>query len=287
MSAKQWLSLTVFNDFEIMEIFTMKKRIFVCLIIVALSLSSFGGSVRTYYKKVSDVLNSSGNEYITIAELKDILENTLSEAELKRPIDKIVEELCTDNNALTIDGKGTSPAVLSLYFADEYYKFKQDPSSLAKIADTDTIEELNSIIHFSELAKIKYSHGKKFETWREYFLDCAITSLQKTRTLARYALDKGLTVSEDEVWSEEKIKEAEEIFFGSSPCCNAVSLSAIQTYLIHTELASLGWDYLCNELSKQYPAEQIKGEANMNIAYWNLGSSVEYTPFIKLVCMSE
>ena len=265
----------------------MKKRIFVCLIIVVLSLSSLGASVKPYYKKVADVLNSSQDQYITIAEFKETLENTLSEADLKWPIDKIVEDLCSDNDALIIDGKGISPAVLSLYFVDEYYKFIEDPPSIAKIAGSDTIEEIASIKSFSDLSEMEYNLGKKGETWRDYFLDCAITSLQNTRTLARYALDKGLTVSEDEVWSEENIKEAEEKFFYSSPCCNAVALSAIKTYLIHTELASLGWDYLCNELSKQYPAEQIKGEANMSVAYWNLGSNIKYTPFIKIVCMSE
>ena len=122
----------------------MWKRILTVFLAIALAVTGVGASKSDSYKKISRYLEKSENDCVTMPELREIFDKSLTSFQAQKSTQEILEDLYTDTVAVSTGTRNVCPAELTLYFADEYYKYIQDPSN------KEYYEELTSINGFSE-----------------------------------------------------------------------------------------------------------------------------------------
>ena len=168
---------------------SLPKRLFVCLLIIIIAFSETGASKSNSYEDLSKALKKYPSDSIPLPDLLEIMNNYISSLssgkksskKMKNTPEELLSQAYTDTTAVTLGSRKVCPAELNLYFAEEYFDYIEDPSN------ADYLDELLAIDSFSDLATMK--HGRKRETWREFFLDRAVKTLQRSLALAKFAVE--------------------------------------------------------------------------------------------------
>lgn len=100
--------------------------------------------------------------------------------------------LYTVPNALSVNGTAYSPAEVSYSYANQYYTFTNQYGSYASIFGLDTSAGLNGLRSQS----CDMTDGG---TWRDYFLDSAVSELTQLEALGDYAKANGIVLTDEEL----------------------------------------------------------------------------------------
>lgn len=95
--------------------------------------------------------------------------------------------------AAKVGSTAYSPAELSYYYVNEYADFINTNGYYAYYLGLDPYQGISSL---GEQECSMMGEGK---TWRDFFLDSALTSLKRTTALADYAKANGITLDDDEM----------------------------------------------------------------------------------------
>jgi len=99
--------------------------------------------------------------------------------------------------AVTVGSTRYSPAELSYHYINQYSNFVNQYGSYASLFGLDTTQGVAS------LDKQECSLVGEGQTWRDYFMQSALSSLQQITALKDYAARNGITLDEEELASIE------------------------------------------------------------------------------------
>lgn len=100
--------------------------------------------------------------------------------------------LYTVPTALNVSGTGYSPAEVSYSYANQYYTFTNQYGSYASIFGLDTSAGINGL----RSQDCDMTDGG---TWRDYFLDAAVSELTQIEALTDYADANGIVLTDEEL----------------------------------------------------------------------------------------
>ena len=101
--------------------------------------------------------------------------------------------LYTHTNAATVGERRYSPAELNYYYINQYSNFLSTYGSYASLFGLDTTQGVASL---GQQACPMLEEG---QTWRDYFLQGALSSMQQITAMKNYAKSSGITLDESEL----------------------------------------------------------------------------------------
>ncbi len=169
--------------------------------------------------------------------------------------------LYTKTTAVTIDGRNYAPSEVTYAYANQYQTFVNNYGSYASLFGLDTQYGL------SGLANQQSSMGEG--TWRDYFLEQAVTALKQNQALGKYASENGITLTDEEKQEVEDgfaslAETAKSYGYGSADKFIAANygignnVSKVKAYATEMELASKVYQQVSEETSAAVTLEEIK-----------------------------
>lgn len=169
--------------------------------------------------------------------------------------------LYTKTTAVTIDGRKYSPAEVTYTYANQYQTFVNNYGSYASMFGLDTKYGL------SGLKDQQSSMGEG--TWRDYFLDQALTALKQNKALGQYAEENGIALTDEEIQNvEDSFANLEETAksYGYGSADKFISanygvgnnVKTVKKYATEMELASKVYRQVNEEKSEEVTLEEIK-----------------------------
>ena len=169
--------------------------------------------------------------------------------------------LYTKTTAVTIDGRKYSPAEVTYTYANQYQTFVNNYGSYASMFGLDTKYGL------SGLKDQQSSMGEG--TWRDYFLDQALTALKQNKALGQYAEENGIALTDEEIKTvEDSFANLEETAksYGYGSADKFISanygvgnnVKTVKKYATEMELASKVYRQVNEEKSEEVTLEEIK-----------------------------
>ncbi len=169
--------------------------------------------------------------------------------------------LYTKTTAVTIDGRKYSPAEVTYTYANQYQTFVNNYGSYASMFGLDTRYGL------SGLKDQQSSMGEG--TWRDYFLDQALTALKQNKALGQYAEENGIALTDEEMQTvEDSFANLEETAksYGYGSADKFISanygvgnnVKTVKKYATEMELASKVYRQVNEEKSEEVTLEEIK-----------------------------
>lgn len=170
--------------------------------------------------------------------------------------------LYTKTTAVTIDGRDYSPAEVTYAYANQYQTFVNNYGSYASLFGLDTSYGL------SGLANQQSSMGDG-GTWRDYFLNQALTALKQNQALGKYASENGITLTDEEKQTVEDSfatleETAKSYGYGSADKFIAANygrgndVESVKKYAGEMELASKVYNQVLEEKSGEVTLDEIK-----------------------------
>ena len=169
--------------------------------------------------------------------------------------------LYTKTTAVTIDGRNYTPSEVTYAYANQYQTFVNNYGSYASLFGLDTSYGL------SGLSSQQSSMGDG--TWRDYFLEQAVTSLKQNQALNKYASENGITLTDEEKQEIEDsfaslAETAKSYGYGSADKFIAAKygvgnkVSTVKAYATEMELASKVYNQVAEETAAAVTPEEIK-----------------------------
>ena len=169
--------------------------------------------------------------------------------------------LYTKTTAVTIDGRNYSPSEVTHAYANQYQTFVNNYGSYASLFGLDTSYGLSGLS--------SQQSGMGDGTWKDYFLDQAVTSLKQNLALGKYASENGISLTDEEKQEVEDSfasldETAKSYGYGSADKFIAANygignnVETVKKYSLETALASKVYNQVADETSEAVTLEEIK-----------------------------
>ena len=99
-----------------------------------------------------------------------------------------------NTTAVTVGGEKFSPAEVNYNYANQFYNFANQYGQYASMFGLDTQYGLSGL-------KSQQCSMTDGGTWKDYFVDSAITAMTQTKAIADYAKENGIELTADEIAS--------------------------------------------------------------------------------------